>query len=110
MTNDQMLLTIGISALVTIATRAVSFLLFPDGKQPPAFITWLGRMLPRAVMAMLVVYCLKDVSFSASPWGVPALAGMAVTALLHLWKRQMILSICGGTAVYMVLLRLMGAA
>lgn len=110
MTTAQMLLTIAISALVTIATRAVPFLLFPDGRQPPAFITWLGRMLPRAVMAMLVVYCLKDVSFTASPWGIPALAGVVVTALLHLWKRQMIFSICGGTAVYMVLLRLLGAA
>lgn len=110
MSGTQMLLTIAISAGVTILTRAIPFLLFPDGRQPPAFITWLGRLLPRAVMAMLVVYCLKDVSFTASPFGIPALAGVVVTAVLHVWKRQMIFSICGGTVTYMLLLRLMGTA
>lgn len=110
MTTLQMLITIGIAVAMTIFTRAISFWVFPGGKQPPRFITWMGRLLPRAVMAMLVVYCLKDTNLTASPWGVPGLVGVAVTAALHVWKKQMILSICGGTLTYMLLLRLLGAA
>ena len=107
MSLAQMLLTIFIVALVTLGTRAISFILFPGGKQPPRFVVWMGQQLPRAAMAMLVIYCLKDVSFAASPWGIPALLGVAVTAALHVWKKQMVLSICGGTLIYMVLIRLM---
>ena len=107
MTTAQKLITIGIAVAVTIFTRALPFLIFSGERKPPAFVTWLGRQLPRAVMAMLVVYCLKDVSFAGAPDWVPALAGIAVTALLHVWKKQMILSIFGGTAVYMLLLRLL---
>lgn len=109
MTTWQMIVTVLIVGLVTLFTRAVSFVAFPGGKQPPRFITWLGQLLPRATMVMLVVYCLKDTSFTAAPWGIPGLVGVAVTAALHVWKRSMVLSICGGTAVYMLLLRLLGA-
>ena len=108
MTSTQVLLTILISAAVTVFTRALPFLIFAHGKKPPAFITWLGRQLPRAVMAMLVIYCLKDVDLATAPHGAPALIAVAVTAALHVWKKQMILSIFGGTAMYMVLLRVMG--
>lgn len=108
MSFAQMLLTIAIVAAVTIGTRAISFVLFPGGKQPPKFVTWMGQQLPRAVMAMLIIYCLKDVSFQASPWGIPALLGVAVTAALHVWKKQMVISICGGTLTYMILIRLIG--
>ena len=107
MTTVELLLTIAIVAFVTLATRAISFILFPGGKKPPKFVTWMGRQLPRAVMAMLVIYCLKDISFSASPWGIPALVAVAVTAALHVWKKQMVLSICGGTLMYMLLIRLL---
>lgn len=107
MTTTQALLTVFICAGVTVFTRAVSFLLFPAGKPAPAFITWMSGQLPRAVMAMLLVYCLKDVSFAAMPNWLPTLAAVAVTAALHLWKRQMMLSIAGGTALYMLLIRLM---
>ena len=106
MTPVQALLTVLICAAVTVFTRAVSFLLFPAGRQAPAFITWLSKQLPRAVMAMLLVYCLKDVSFAALPHWLPTLAAVAVTAALHLWKRQMMLSIAGGTALYMLLIRI----
>lgn len=107
MTTTQILLTVAIVALVTFGTRVLAFVLFPGGKQPPAFVVWMGQQLPRAVMAMLVIYCLKDISFSASPWGIPALLGVAITAFLHAWKKQMVLSICGGTLTYMLLLRLL---
>ena len=108
MTGMQMLLTVLIAAGVTIFLRTAPFLLFPAGKQAPAFITWLGNQLPRAVMMMLLVYCLKDISLTAAPYGAPALIAVAVTAALHAWKRQMILSIAGGTAMYMILIRLLG--
>ena len=110
MTTWQILATIGICTAVTVFTRAVSFLVFPGGKKAPAFILWMGSQLPRAVMAMLVVYCLKDISFAQTSGWIPALMGVAVTAALHVWKRQMFLSIGGGTLVYMVLLRVLGAA
>ena len=109
MTAEQRLITVLLVALVTMGTRFAAFLLFPAGREAPAFVRWLGRQLPRAVMAMLVIYCLKDVSFGAAGAWVPALAGVVATAALHGWKRQMILSIAGGTAVYMALIRLMPA-
>lgn len=107
MTSMQAFVTVLIAAVVTMATRAIPFLLFPAGKKAPAFVTWLSGQLPRAVMAMLMIYCLKDMSFSSTVGWIPALAGVVVTALLHLWKRQMMLSIAGGTALYMVLIRLL---
>ena len=110
MTQVQLLLTIGICALMTVFTRAISFIVFPKGKDAPPFILWLGRQLPRAVMAMLLVYCLKDISFSGAASWIPAVAGVAVTAALHVWKKQMMLSIGCGTLTYMLLLRLFGAA
>lgn len=108
MTGMQVFVTVLIAAVVTMATRAIPFLLFPAGKQAPAFITWLSGQLPRAVMAMLMIYCLKDLSFSVVSGWLPALLGVAATVLLHLWKRQMMISILGGTALYMALIRLMG--
>ena len=109
MSEGQALLTVLICAAVTALTRAVSFLLFPAGREAPRFITWLSRLLPRAVMAMLMIYCLKDVSFSAASGFLPPLLAVAATATVHLWKRQMMLSIVGGTAVYMLLIRLIPA-
>ena len=106
MTDFQIFLTIMLSALVTVSLRALAFVLFPGGKQPPKFVIWLGRMLPRAVMMMLVVYCLKNVSFisgKAADWA-PTLLAVAFTAGLHVWKKQSVLSICGGTALYMILI------
>lgn len=107
MTSMQAFVTVLIAAVVTMATRAIPFLLFPAGKKAPAFVTWLSGQLPRAVMAMLMIYCLKDMTFSSTVGWIPALAGVVVTALLHLWKRQMMISIAGGTALYMVLIRLL---
>ncbi len=109
MTSIERLATVGITAAVTLILRALPFLFFSGKGKPPAFVTWLGRQLPRAVMAMLVIYCLKDETLTAAPWAIPALAAIAVTVLLHLWQKKMILSISAGTAVYMVLIRLMAA-
>jgi branched-subunit amino acid transport protein AzlD len=107
MTTVQIGVTVALVALTTAAIRFAPFLLFPNGKKVPDFVQWLGKQLPRAVMAMLVIYCLKDVSFSQTADWIPALVGVAVTAAVHVWKKQMILSISAGTIIYMVLLRLL---
>ena len=107
MSRNQLLITIVIAAFATGLCRFLPFLLFGTGKKIPGFFRYLGDMLPRAAMAMLLVYCLKDLSFAGplSAWA-PALLGAAVSALLHLWKRNMLLSILSGTCVYMLLIRL----
>ena len=92
--------------LVTMATRFLPFLLFGGKKQPPKVITYLGKVLPCAIMGMLVVYCLKDVRPLAYPYGIPELLGIALVALLHVWKRNSLLSIGAGTVAYMLLVQL----
>lgn len=92
--------------LVTMATRFLPFLLFGGKKQPPKIITYLGKVLPCAIMGMLVVYCLKDVRPLAYPYGIPELLGIALVALLHVWKRNSLLSIGAGTVFYMLLAQL----
>ena len=98
--------TIAIAAVVTAALRFLPFLIFGERKQTPSIIAYLGQVLPFAIMGMLVVYCLKDVSFSAAPFGIPEAIGCAAVALLHIWKRSTLLSIGGGTVVYMLLVQL----
>ncbi|MBQ6803018.1 MAG: branched-chain amino acid transporter permease [Clostridia bacterium] len=99
------LLTILLCALATILTRFLPFLIFSEKRKTPPFIQYLGRALPAAIFGMLVVYCLKNVNFLAGSHGVPEAIGIAVTVLLHLWKRQMLLSIAGGTVCYMLLVQ-----
>ncbi|HNW04073.1 MAG TPA: branched-chain amino acid transporter permease [Oscillospiraceae bacterium] len=105
MTVGQQLITIGAVALGTVLTRFLPFLLFPPNHQTPKFIRYLGAVLPSAVLGMLVVYSLKDVTLLAGNHGAPELLAVAAVIALHLWKRQMLLSIAGGTAVYMLLVQ-----
>lgn len=91
--------------LVTFLTRALPFLLFDRGKEPPETVLYLGRVLPPAVMAMLVVYCLRGLEFSAVGSWVPQVIAAAAVAVLHRWKRNTLLSIFGGTLLYMVLVQ-----
>lgn len=104
MTTMQQILTIAVLAAGTALTRFLPFLVF-RGKQTPKYIQYLSTVLPSAVFGMLVVYCLKDVQFADGHHGVPELIGVVCTVLLHLWKRQMMVSIFGGTAVYMLLVQ-----
>ena len=97
--------TIGVAALITAGLRFLPFLIFGNNRKTPTIITYLGKVLPFAIMGMLVVYCLKDVSFTASPFGIPEAIGCAVVAGLHVWKRSTLLSIGGGTIVYMLLVQ-----
>lgn len=89
-------------------TRFLPFWLFPESKKAPPIVTFLGSALPPAMMGLLVVYCLKDVNPAAPPHALPHLLALGAIALLHTWKRNPLLSIGGGTLVYMALLRLLG--
>ena len=105
MDDRQAILSIGVVALVTIALRFLPFFIFGENRQTPPLIAYLGQVLPYAIMGMLVVYCLKDVSLTAAPFGLPELMGCAVVAALHVWKRNTLLSIGGGTVCYMLLVQ-----
>jgi len=96
---------IAVTALVTAATRFLPFLVFGEKRKTPAIITYLGKVLPCAIMGMLVVYCLKDVQVLAYPYGLPELLGIAFVSVLHLWRRNSLLSIGAGTVFYMVLVQ-----
>lgn len=100
------ILLIAVMALVTAALRFLPFLVFGENRKTPPLISYLGQVLPYSIMGMLVVYCLKDVSLTAAPFGIPEAIGCAVVALLHAWKRNTLLSIGAGTIVYMLLVQL----
>ena len=105
MTTVQALITIALCALATMLTRFLPFILFPAGKTTPRFIRYLGHALPAAVFSMLLVYCLKGVDIASGSHGLPELIAIAVVAVLHLWKKQTLLSIAAGTIVYMLLVQ-----
>lgn len=92
-------------AVTTLATRAIPFILFPEGKEIPKAVQYLGKVLPPAVIGMLVVYCFKSVSVTFFPFGLPELIAGTVVVLLHVWKRNNLLSIGTGTILYMVLIQ-----
>lgn len=96
---------IAVMAIVTFLTRVLPFLLFDRGESPPKLVLYLGRVLPPAIIAMLIVYCLRGVSFSTPGGWVPQLLCVAVVVALHLWKHNNLLSIFGGTILYMVLVQ-----
>ena len=99
--------------LVTAAgiqlTRWLSFILFPENKEPPQVVLYLGKVLPPAMMGLLVVYCLKGVSWLSVPHGAPEIIAIAAVAAVHKWKGNVLLSIAGGTVLYMVLIQLVFA-
>ncbi len=99
-------LLIAVIALVTALLRFLPFIIFGEGRETPDIIVYLGKMLPYAIMGMLVIYCLKDITFFKSPFGIPELIGCTVTAALHVFKRNTLLSIGAGTVIYMLLVQL----
>lgn len=106
MTTAQILITVGVLALGTIITRAAPFVLFPQGRPTPRFVLYLGKVLPSATMGLLIVFCLKDVAVAAWPHGLPELIAIAAVVGLQLWRRNTLISIAGGTVLYMVLVQL----
>lgn len=99
-------LTVAVIALVTAGLRFLPFLIFGENRKTPPLIAHLGRVLPFSIMGMLVVYCLKDVALTTVPFGIPEAIGVATVALLHIWKRNTLLSIGAGTLCYMLLVQL----
>lgn len=98
-------LMIAIIALITAALRFLPFLIFRENRKTPPLVSYLGQVLPYAIMGMLVIYCLKDVDFLSAPFGLPELLGCAIVACLHIWKRNSLLSIGLGTVCYMILVQ-----
>lgn len=105
LTTGQAIASIGVMAVVTFLTRALPFLLFDHGDHPPKIILYLGRVLPPAIIAMLIIYCLKGVTFAAPSGWVPSLAAGLAAVVLHLWKGNDLISIFGATVLYMVLVQ-----
>lgn len=106
MTFGQQVITIALCVIGTMITRFLPFIVFNSKKPTPKYIQYLGKALPSAVFGMLVIYCLKNVQFTGGSYGIPELISIAVVILLHLWKRQMLFSIAGGTVCYMLLVQL----
>ena len=106
MTNTTYVIAVMLTACVcNFFTRALPFLLFSKSEELPRFIQYLGKDLPPCVMAVLVVYCLKGISFTAMAGFMPMLIAVVAVVLLHLWKRNNIISIAGGTILYMILVQ-----
>ena len=105
MTLTQQMITIGMVVLGTMLTRFLPFIVFPAGKPTPKYIQYLGKVLPGAVFGLLVICCLKNVSIFSGSHGIPELIAIVLVVVLHLWKRQMLLSIAGGTICYMLLVQ-----
>lgn len=106
MTLTQQMITILMVIVGTMLTRFLPFMVFPAGKPTPGYIRYLGAVLPAAVFGLLVVYCLKNVSPTAGSHGIPEAVSIVAVIGLHLWKRQMLVSIAGGTVCYMLLVQL----
>lgn len=104
MTTVQQIITIVVVVLGTMVTRFLPFLIFPEGKIPPPYITYLGTVLPYAVIGLLVVYCLKDAVFTPLH-GLPEFIAIGFIIILHKWKKNTLLSIGAGTILYMVLVQ-----
>ena len=105
LTPAQTLASIAVMAAVTFFTRALPFLLFDRGDHPPKIVLYLGRVLPPAIIAMLIVYCLKGVTFATPAGWVPPLLAGGTAVLLHIWKGNDLLSIFGATVFYMILVQ-----
>jgi branched-subunit amino acid transport protein AzlD len=105
LTPVQIIVTILAVTLGAMVTRFTPFLLFPEHKKPPEIVTYLGRVLPPAMMGLLVTFCLRNVSLQSSPHGLPELLGILVIVAVHRWRGNVLLSIGAGTLVYMLLVQ-----
>lgn len=104
MNTTQEILTIAIVVLGTMLTRFLPFIIFPEGKTPPPYITYLGTVLPCAVIGLLVVYCMKD-AFTSGHYAIPEIIAVVFISVLHKWKKNTLLSIGLGTILYMFLVQ-----
>ena len=105
MTALEIAAMVAVMAAATFLTRALPFLLFGRGGEPPKVVLYLGRFLPPAVIAMLIVYCYRGMSFTEPSGWLPGLIAGVTVVVLHVWKKNDMLSIVGGTVLYMVLVQ-----
>ncbi len=103
--NLHILLTVAIIAIVTAALRFAPFLIFGGKRDVPKMVKHLSNALPAAIMGMLILYCLRNVDIMSGSHGLPELFAIVVVVILHLWRKNTILSIASGTAVYMILIQ-----
>lgn len=106
MNKYQIVITIGLAVIGTVLTRCISFILFPNPQKIPDFVRYLGKVLPFAVMGLLVVFSYKDVSFADPKGFIVKMIASAIVIGSHIFKRNMLLSIAGGTISYIILLQL----
>jgi branched-subunit amino acid transport protein AzlD len=105
MNVTQQIIVIAMVVLGTMLTRFLPFIIFPPVKPTPKYVQYLGKVLPSAVIGLLVIYCFKDVNLLSGSHGIPELIAVTVVTFLHIWKRNMLLSIAGGTIIYMILVQ-----
>ena len=105
MTDLYGVLLVGTVAAVTVLLRFLPFVVFSGNRKTPAFVSYLGKVLPYAIMGMLVVFCLKGVTLTRFPHGIPELIACALVVVLHIWRRNTLISILGGTVYYMILVQ-----
>lgn len=103
--TGQALVIVFVVAVITIFTRALPFLIFGGKKELPKGVAYLGKVLPMAVMGVLVIYCVKGVQLTVYPYGLPEWIGIGIVVLLHIWKRNNLLSIGVGTIAYMIMVQ-----
>ncbi|NLJ95593.1 MAG: branched-chain amino acid transporter AzlD [Clostridiales bacterium] len=101
----QLFLFFGLVSLGTILTRVLPFILFPENKKIPKYIRYLSNILPYTIIGMLVVYCLKDISFISKPYALPEIISIAAITAMHLWKKNTLLSIGVGSLLYILLVQ-----
>ncbi len=94
-----------VCSAVTIILRAFPYIVFPEGREIPKTVKYLSDVFPGAVIGMLIIYCLKDVSITSAPFGMPELIAIAITALLHILRKNTLLSVLSGTVIYMILIQ-----
>ena len=101
----ESIILIVIMAITTFATRVIPFIIFPPGRKTPDIIVYLGKVLPYAIIGMLIIYCLKSISITQAPGGLPELISILFVVFIHKWKHNLLLSIGGGTILYMILIQ-----
>ncbi len=106
MNDKYIIMVIAVMAIVTILLRFLPFIIFDHGEQLPGGITYLGKVLPPAIMSMLLVYCLRNINLVEGNHGFPELVCIGVTMLMHNWKRNTLLSIGAGTVLYMIIIQI----
>lgn len=105
--NNHAIVVLIVMGAVTLATRILPVLIFGRGEKVPDYIMYLGKVVPYTAMGLLIVYCLKDISISDAPHGIPELIALAIVSGCYLWKRNTILSVVVGTAAYMLMIQML---